>query len=104
MQLEDFNLVVKMYVESSNYLCTEQETLHKTGSVNCLVNCCYKGFTKGVAPPFIFQHKSTHIQLYVHGSGFVVAGDYKEVKWLQNQLSSVYDMKSEIMGDGVHEI
>ena len=62
------------------------------------------GFTKGVASPCIFYHKNRHIHVYVNGDDFVAVGDNKEVKWLQSQLSSVYDMKAEIMGDGVNEM
>ena len=63
-----------------------------------------QGFTKGIAPPCLFHHRSRHIQLYVHGDDFVAVGNDKEVKWLQGQLSIVYDVKSEIMGDGFNEI
>ena len=62
------------------------------------------GFAKGVASSYIVFHKQRQIQLYLHGDDFVAVASTSQVKWLQQQQSHAYDMKSNIMGDSKQDV
>ena len=53
------------------------------------------GSTKGLASPCNFHHAGREISLTVHGDDFTSTGTAKDLNWLDGQLRSRFDMKTE---------
>ena len=58
------------------------------------------GFQKGLASPCNFHHPARRISLTVHGDDFTSTGTPAALHWLDSQLRSRFDMKTEKLGPG----
>lgn len=56
------------------------------------------GVQQGKASPCIFYHKSRGIRTLVHGDDYVSVGHPKQLQWLEEQLKSRYQMKTQLLG------
>ena len=56
------------------------------------------GFEQGKASPCIFHHKTRSIRTLVHGDDYVSVGPPKQLKWLEEQLKSKYQIKTQVLG------
>ena len=56
------------------------------------------GFTRGKSSPCVFYHKGKNLRTFVHGDDYVTAGDKKELRWMEQELSRRYDIKTKIIG------
>ena len=58
------------------------------------------GFTKGRASPCNFFHPSRRISVTVHGDDFTSTGQEVDLRWLDRQLRTKFDVKTEFLGPG----
>ena len=58
------------------------------------------GFKKGLASPCTFYHQQRGIRTYVHGDDYVSVGQTNQLKWLQAQLETNYQVKTQMFGPG----
>ncbi len=56
------------------------------------------GFKVGKASPCNFHHVERSISLTVHGDDFTSTGRERDLQWLDGQLKSRYDVKTEFLG------
>ena len=56
------------------------------------------GFQRGHAFPCTFYHKERGIRTLVHGDDYVSVGPPKQLKWLEEQLKSKYQIKTQVLG------
>ncbi len=56
------------------------------------------GFERGTACPCNFHHRGRDIALTVHGDDFTSTGREVELRWLDGQLRTKYDVKTHLMG------
>ena len=65
------------------------------------------GFTRGKASPRVFHHVARDIRTLVHGDDYVSVGLPGQLKWMQEQLASKYQIKIQRLGphdDNVKEL
>ena len=58
------------------------------------------GYMKGTASPCNFYHPIRDISTTVHGDDFTSTGSEAALRWLDGQLRSRFDMKTELLGPG----
>jgi hypothetical protein len=56
------------------------------------------GFAQGKASKCSFRHEARDIDLTVHGDDFVIVGDAKGIRWLQEEMKAKYEIKCSILG------
>ena len=56
------------------------------------------GFIAGRASPCNFYHPTRGIAMTVHGDDFTSTGTEADLRWLDGQLKSLYDIKSDYLG------
>ena len=56
------------------------------------------GFEQGKASPCILYHPQKGIRTYVHGDDYVSCGLPEALKWMQTQLESKYQVKTQLLG------
>ena len=61
------------------------------------------GFTRGAASPCVFHHHERGIRTLVHGDDYVSVGQPKQLEWMEKQLKSKYQIKTQLLGpEGEH--
>ena len=58
------------------------------------------GFTRGVGHPSMFYHPDRLILAHVHGDDYVSSGTPHQMKWLDEELSKAYMIKTQRLGLG----
>ena len=58
------------------------------------------GFVKGRASPCNFFHPSRQVSVTVHGDDFTSTGPEAELRWLDRQLRTRFEVKTEFLGPG----
>jgi hypothetical protein len=56
------------------------------------------GFRRGRSNPCVYDNKAKDLRTLVHGDDYATVGSYEEVKWLQKELESAFEMKTVISG------
>ena len=56
------------------------------------------GITQGRSSPCVFFHKLRQLRTFVHGDDYVAAGDKKDLRWMEGELASRYEIKTSIIG------
>ena len=56
------------------------------------------GFQRGKASPCTFYHQERQIRTLVHGDDYVSVGHPKQLKWLEEQLKTRYQIKTHMLG------
>ena len=59
------------------------------------------GFVKGKASPCNFHHPDRGISTTVHGDDFTSSGTEADLKWLDGQLKSKFEVKTNFLGPGL---
>ena len=62
------------------------------------------GFAKGRSSPCLFYHPVRELRMVVHGDDFVTEGPADNLQWLNNEMSKVFSLKTEVLGDGPGEV
>ena len=58
------------------------------------------GFEAGRASPCNFYHPTREVSVTVHGDDFTSTGAERELRWLDGQMKSKFEVTSEILGPG----
>ena len=58
------------------------------------------GFTRGIASPCVFHHKTRGIRILVHGDDYVSVGMLAQLKWMEGQRMKKYQIKTQLLGPG----
>ena len=56
------------------------------------------GFTRGVGHPSVFHHASRGLKTLVHGDDYVTSGRPLDLRWLEEELSKAYEIKTQHLG------
>ena len=56
------------------------------------------GFTRGKASPCVFHHVTRGIRALVHGDDYVSVGLPGQLKWMEEQFASKYQIKTQLLG------
>ena len=61
------------------------------------------GFTRGVSNPCVYYHRKRQLRALVHGDDYATVGSFENLKWLQGELESAFEMKTVIAGHSRRE-
>ena len=56
------------------------------------------GFERGRGHPCVFWHPTRHIKTLVHGDDYVSSGTVDSMKWLEDELTKAYEIKTQKIG------
>ena len=56
------------------------------------------GFQRSAAFPSLYYHPDKQLCTLVHGDDYVTSGSRKMLKWLQSELESVFEIKTDVLG------
>ena len=58
------------------------------------------GFVKGKASSCVYTHPQLDIAAAVHGDDITMSGSRQDLEWVKREISKVYEIKTQIMGEG----
>ena len=58
------------------------------------------GFKQGRGFPSVFYHEARDLRLLVHGDDYMSSGFDSDLDWLQSELGTRFDIKTQRIGDG----
>ena len=56
------------------------------------------GFQQGRSNPCVFHHEARNVRTLVHGDDYASTGTLEDLKWLQTELETRFDMKTQVVG------
>ena len=61
------------------------------------------GFEASIVQPCVYFHRSRDLRIVTHVDDFLCGGPKASLLWLRKQLQNEFELKSQILGDGVGE-
>ena len=58
------------------------------------------GFAKGASSPCSFFHAGRGIKAVVHGDDFLFEGEFRDLRWVNEQIAKSFTIKSKFLGPG----